>query len=323
MDKENNDFVAFIKYEGADLNEGYMDARKAAEALIGIDEVTRYFLHQLEPSIKQIPFDIPVKISKGSWIAELQDFLSNVSLWDIAKVAGGTYLTTAVKKAAENDFKERGLIKEAFKAIKWVIKIASHLGSLKRKKFDNVSFKDSNTLVVIKNDQGNTLDVPEKYLRLYIKCPDELFSKIVSVVDDKRELSIGINPLLASNEEDKRPVVINIAQKYIFTKIEEEREDIILPELLHNQYVELQGHIHRGNEATNTLGFKYGGHTITCLPANGNIIDDKTFLFTNCIIKGIVERLDSNGKFKEKRPRIKYMEIIPIEENTKSDLFNT
>lgn len=327
MAKKDNDFVAFFKYEGEDVKEGFMDARKAAEALNGIDEVTRYFLHQIEPTIQQLPFEIPVKISKGSWVAELQNFLANLSPADIAKfllaAPAAAYLTTSAKKAAENDFKDKGIIKEAFKAAKWVIKIASHLGTLKRKTFEKVTFEKNNTLIGIQNDEGVILYVPVKYLDFYVKCPNELFSKIANVIGDKRKLVIGLNPKLAEDDEDKKPAVIDHAQKYIFTKKVEEEGAIILPELLHNQYVELQGHIHRGNENTNTIGFQYGGHTITCYPANGNIIDDKTFLFTNCTIKGFVERLDVEGKFKEKRPRIKYIELIPVVEDRKPDLFNT
>ena len=40
------DYLAHIKYEGELVSEGYLDARKSAEILIGIDEILRYYIHQ-------------------------------------------------------------------------------------------------------------------------------------------------------------------------------------------------------------------------------------------------------------------------------------
>jgi hypothetical protein len=35
--------LAFVKYEGELVKDGYMDAKKSADALLGFDEVVRYF----------------------------------------------------------------------------------------------------------------------------------------------------------------------------------------------------------------------------------------------------------------------------------------
>ena len=47
MDDEKN--IVFIKYEGELVEDGLMDARKQAQALIGLDEALKYFI------VKQIP----------------------------------------------------------------------------------------------------------------------------------------------------------------------------------------------------------------------------------------------------------------------------
>lgn len=54
MEVNEDDFLGFIKYEGKSVQNGYLDARKSAEALIGFDEVIRYFLYHIKaiPSTK-------------------------------------------------------------------------------------------------------------------------------------------------------------------------------------------------------------------------------------------------------------------------------
>lgn len=326
MDKQENDFLAFIKYEGKAIESGYMDARKSAEALIGLDEVVRFFLYQEDPELQTIQFEIPVRIRKGSWEALIPQ---NIEEWIKAAIGLGitTYTTTALKKLAENDFKDKKLkdiFKSVFKGIKWVIKIASHIGSMTKKKIENVKFADNNTLIGIPNEKGEMLFVPLKYFEFYISCPEKLFSKITNIIEEQRDLVIGLNKKEASDDDDLNDVKITISQKSIFTQKEEDTDEILFPELVHNQYVELSGHVTRGNENANTIGFEYKDHIITCAPVQGNINKYKNLLFTNCIIKGYVSRLDKEGNIKEKRPRINFSELLPNQsESATLDLFNT
>jgi hypothetical protein len=81
-------------------------------------------------------------------------------------------------------------------------------------------------------------------------------------------------------------------------------------ELVHNQYVELDGHVSRANENTNTIGFVYKGHVLTCIPHQGNINIYKTQIFSNCVIKGYVDRIDAQGNIVEKKPRIKFIDLV-------------
>lgn len=325
MDSNEDDFLAYLKYEGEAIESGYMDARKSAEALIGMDEVVRFFLYQEDPELQTIQFEIPVRIRKGSWEALIPH---NIEEWIRTAIGLGitTYATTALKKLAENDFKDKKLkdiFKSAIKGIKWVIKIAAHIGSMTKKKIENVKFSENNTLIGIPNDKGEILFVPLKYFEFYISCPEKLFSKITNVIEEQRELVIGINKNDATDEDDLNDVKVTVSQKFIFTQKEEDTDEILFPELIHNQYVELAGHVTRGNENANTIGFEYKEHILTCAPVQGNITKYKNLLFTNCLIKGYVDRLDKEGNIKERRPRIKFSELLPNQkEGTTYNLFN-
>jgi hypothetical protein len=65
-----------------------LDARKSAETLLGIDEVIRYFLYQVDPEIQQQHIEIPVLVEKGSWEALIP---SDISQWLIAGGAAALY----------------------------------------------------------------------------------------------------------------------------------------------------------------------------------------------------------------------------------------
>ena len=315
MPSTSNTFLGYFKYTGESVVNGYLDARTSAEALIGIDEVLRYFLYQEAPSLQQIEFEIPVKVQGGSWEALIPHSLSE---WLVTalELGGTTYITAALKKAAENDFKDKGLkdvLKEAFKAIKWVIKIAVHMKSMAVRKFTEIEFniKDKREdIVSIKNDSGTSIFVPKYYLDIYAKCPEKLFARLTKLIKEGRELEIDLNPSLPKDNDDTEgSATITTNEKYLFSTKEDE-EDIILPELLHGQYIELEGHITKGNENANTIGLDYKRHILICTPSNGNITSYKNLLFTNCIIKGYVDRNDDNGNSTEKKPKIKFIALI-------------
>ena len=93
-------------------------------------------------------------------------------------------------------------------------------------------------------------------------------------------------------------------------------------ELIDGEYVKLQGAIERCSEKENTIGFRYNGHTITGKPENGHVIDfknriishEKNHIYPPVILAGVIERKDIKGGFKEKRPRIFFSNIIPLED---------
>lgn len=95
MNTEQEPIFAFIKYEGQLVKDGYFDARKSGEALVGIDELMQYFIYQENPAIKDFEFDIPVRVRKGSWETVFPDNIDflvkagvTLATWMAGKYAG-------------------------------------------------------------------------------------------------------------------------------------------------------------------------------------------------------------------------------------------
>ncbi len=320
------DFLAYFKYSGQAVENGYMDLRISADALNGIDELFRYFLTQLEPDLAKVDFEIPARVNKGSWEALIPE---NIEEWRNLIIGTGitTYSAAALKEMAKSDFKDVGfktIIKKVVKSIKWSIQLAKHLGTTKKKNFQNVKFKDENGIkfIGVINDKGEVLYVPKNYVEEFSKIPPTIFSNITKPIELERELSIDFSKKEKNDTDDTTEVTISIEYKGIFYQ-SESNDEVLFPELEHGMYIELDGHVTRGNENSNTIGFQYSGHILTCYPDQGNICKDKTKLFTNCKIKGFVDREDKNGELKEKRPRIRYVELLPLDNdlNNQSSLF--
>lgn len=309
---------AYIKFEGELVSNGFLDAKKSGEALICIDEILRYFLNQENSVIKAYDFEIPVRVKKGSWETVFQENINGVLIkglltWAAAKYAGG-----ALGEMAKTDFKDKGfktLFKKAFKGMINVIKLAKHLGTLTKQKFEKLKFSEDNEQVKITNEKGEEMWFPIEVLELYSNCPETIFNKLTKIIEEERELVIGMTDNNIVVEEK-----ITTNTKYIFAKNEESNE-IILPELIDGELVALEGHVTRGNENSNTIGFLYDGHIITCFPEKGNVKQYKKHMFTNVRLIGRVSRIDKDGNINEKRPRIKFTEISSLEK-PKKDLFS-
>ncbi|WP_298507120.1 hypothetical protein [uncultured Maribacter sp.] len=319
-----SEYLAYIKYEGELVKDGYLDARKSAEIIIGIDEVIRFFIFQEHKDSSKLDIEIPIRVEKGSWIALIPpDF----SAWILAALGGlvTAYGATALNTIAKNDFKDvtsKDIAKKIVKGIKWTIEIIKHLKKKKVKQFPDAKIKleQGIQMVGIPNENGDLLYVPIEYLELYTKVPEKLLDKLTKQIEEERELEIDFSDENKGDTDDTgSPAKITYGQKSIFYE-EKEEDDILFPELKHGMYVELQGHLTRGNEKTNTLGFEYENHILTCIPYEGSIRNEKQTLFSNCTIKGYVDRLSKDGTFKEKRPIIRYLEIENNDEE-KPNLF--
>ena len=297
MEREEEQ-IGYVKYSGELVKDGYMDARKSAQALLGVDEAIRFFIYQQAPELRTVAFEFPVKVKKGSW--EI--------------VIGGILLAYGVKaaqKMAENDFKDVGLkdvFKKALSAIQWMIRIGKHMGDLTIKKFENVQFKDNNALIGIRNSQGEYLYVPKVFLDFYASVSPVLLKKMSEVIEEERSLSVGIFDGQAIIEE-----TVTRKHRQIFTNEIDEPGELLFPELEHGQNVVLEGELTRGNEMSNTVGIGYQGHILTGLPEVGSIVRFKPSLFLRCRIHGRISREDENGRLAARRPRIIFTRIEPLE----------
>lgn len=308
-------YVGYLKYSGTDIEQGLLDLKKSAQALVGFDESLRFFLVKEMPALSEIPFEIPVRINKGSWEALIPQTIGD---WIIRglEIASVAYLTTAAKKIAENDFKNvdfRLIFKKALGAIQWTIRIGKHIGSISNKKLEKLQFRNNNMEIGVPDSEGKYLFIPKEYLDYYLSCPANLLEKIAGLVAEERRLIIGII-------EDTVPkeVEITIKEKYVFAPREDDSSEVIFPELKHGQHIELIGEATKGNEITNAMGFQYKGHILTCHPRTGSIVRYKNVLFGKCKITGVIDRLDKFGNPKENKPRIIFTDIVSVDDSNNS-----
>ncbi len=316
---DETEYIGYLKYNGQLVEQGLLDGRKIAQALLGFDEAIRFFVGQQEPLLREIDFEIPVRIRKGTWEALISNELIPWLFKAIAVVGttfGASYAYTAGKKMAENDFEEKGLkdvFIHALEAIQWMIRIGKHVGEVTRKRFENVQFRNENTEIGIYNSSGDLLFVPKQFFDFYISASPKLLKKMAELVESQRTLEIGVY----KNDQLIRETVL-LEQRGIFAP-DEGDEEYLFPELVHGQQVVLEGHVTRGNESTNSVGFKHKGHILACYPESGSIVRVKPALFLNCRMHGIVSRLDKFGGYDEKRPKIIFSRIESLEaddENT-------
>lgn len=317
MDKDEK-YIGYLRYTGKSVEDGLLDVRKSAEALTGYDEILRYFLIKEDPRLLGYEFEIPVRIKQGSWDVVIPE-LAKIIL--SPKGIAYTYLTVTATKAAQDGLFSTGAAKDikgtfraAIKSAQWMIRIGSRIGMLK-KKLGEVKVSSPDGDVLVPDQKDGLLKVPQKYFDLFIECPNRLFSKNAKLVDEDRVLEIGVfdagkEERVSIKEEDKR---------YYYA--ESEDEDILFPELVDGQHVELEGIITRGNEKSNTVGFEYNEHILTCVPKDGNIAayknkiisHQKDHFFPKVKMIGVVDRVSVKEEFKENRPRIIFSDIILLE----------
>jgi hypothetical protein len=307
----DHDFIGYVKYEGKRLETGAFDARKAATALLGLDEALRHFILYEAPDLRGIDFEIPVKFQKGSWLATIPTDISTLFQLGLG-IAATAYLTNGAKKMAEKDFDGVGftdLFKKGVEAIKWVAKIGKHLGGITQRRFESVKFSEDNELIGIPDQNGEYLFVPRKFFDFYVNCSPKILAKLASNVDPSLVLSIGVvnGSELSIEEIDFRD------KKYFVDDEGEEESEVLLPELVHGQQVELEGEVTKENKTSNSMGFKFKGHIITAYPQTGNIIPFKPMLFETCRLIGYVDRIDENGRVGARRPKLIFSELIRID----------
>lgn len=308
---EVNDAYGIIKFDGKLIVDGAIDLKTAGESLLGLNEALNFFVKKEYPEFSDIDLEIPVQIRKGSWEAYITEVLTD-SYWEIAATyLASKYVGPALTEMAKKDFKDFGfsdLIKKTFKGLIWVIKISKHLGSMSIKKLDNflIKLNERPDEVGIYDKEGVELWVPVDALEFYMSCPDTLFFKLAKNIENERDLTITYK-----DKDETVTSTITSQSKPIFFRYKDTKDTFVFPELVHGKPVELEGRLTRGNENANTLGLSYQRHILTLVPAKGNIISKKDYLFTECTIKGKVDRMNRTGTKLEKKPKIIFTDIIP------------
>lgn len=319
MDSEK--YLGYIKFEGARVVDGMMDARHQAEALLGVDAAVRHFVNKQAPTAKQLEFEIPVLVRAGSWEALIPETIVG---WGAASfgLAATAYLTTSAKKMAENDFDSIGftdLFRKSLTAIQWFLRIGKHTRDLSIKTFSSLQYRDNNFIVGIPNANGEYIYVPKYVFDLYVNANPLILKRLAALVEEDRSLAVGVLTKDGYEEE-----TLDASERYIFEGTSEEPNDTdatVMPELEHGELVVLEGEVTRENKTTNSMGFKYSEHILTCHPDTGSIVPFKPLLFLRCRMYGYVNRHDENGRISSKKPKISFTKLEPLEDNSQPDLF--
>lgn len=311
MDEEK--YIGYIKYEGILVEDGLMDARKQAKALLGFDSALRYFIAKRAPDFRNIDFEIPVRVRKGSWEALIPETVAGWVQAGLGVVATA-YFTKAAQKMADKDFEDFGitdLFRMAIDAMKWFARIGKHMGNVSIREFKNIRFNDDLTKIGLINEEGVVLFVPKHILDLYVSTNPRLLESIAENIQNGRSLAIGS---VRAGEIDEE--VVEVAHKFIFCDEDAEiEEDVLFPELVHGEYVVLEGEVTRENKTSNSMGFKYNDHILTAYPENDSIVRYKPLLFLKCRLFGTVNRIDETGRIGSRRPKLYFSNLEPLEED--------
>lgn len=309
MSRIDEDDVGYIKYTGAGVAEGIIDAGSAGSALIGLDESLRFFNSRQSPDLATLEYEIPVRTQAGSWEAVVLAATAGAGAFAFG------YLKKAGEKLAENDLNDLGL-KDVFKksmlAIQTLARLVKH--TRKSRGWEQARFvmNADAPLVEVLNDQGEPFILPAEFFRWFQALPPRLLIRMTAVIRNDRSLAIGVVDRGSVSE-----VIIVDDEKALFDDAqEEEPEDVLFPELEHGKQVRLEGRLIRGNQASNSVGLEYLGHVLNCVPEQGSIRRFKPALFLRCIVDGLVTRHAKNRFVADRRPTVIIKNVQPLEHDT-------
>lgn len=307
------EYLGLIRYTGKPLELGYLDARQSATALIGFDSALRYFIAQQDHELAKSDYPIPMRIRTGCVEALIPH---NIETWITAALglAATRYLVTAANTMAKNDFKDvglRDLFKRSIQAMQWVIRIGKHLHSVSLRTFNNLRWRNNNTEIGIPNDLGRYLYVPHWAMSLFEKMPAHLLRNIASLVTGQIHLEV----IVRDGDEDVAET-LRLPEKSIFCPID---GGIPFPELVDGMPVTLEGLVTRGNGNTNTIGFQYHEHILTCYPEEGDVVRYKPAMFVKSKIVGIVKREGKRVDGTEPKPKIVFRSLVPLKDGRSTE----
>ncbi|MBS0632526.1 MAG: hypothetical protein JSS11_11470, partial [Verrucomicrobia bacterium] len=268
------------------------------------------FIAQERPELADVDIPVPVRIERGSWIADIPDHAGTLIATGFGVVAL-SYLKKAAEKMAEKDFSDVGIkdvLLRSLKCIQWFIAVSKHLGHTNIRRATLVW--DKTDFVGFLNDARQIIYVPVSYFKTLAATPVTLLSEAAGVVEAERKMVVAI-----SENGQIHEVEVTKQERAIFAD-EEADDEILFPELVHGQMVDIDGVVTRGNEMTNTLGFWHRNHVLTCRPRKGSIVKHKKHLFLTCRLSGEITRLDKKGNPTELRPKIIFdsLESLPDRE---------
>lgn len=315
MDDLEENSVGYMKFSGEAVPDGIIAANAAGHALLGFDECLRHFSKKQAPALAKVEYEIPVKTTEGSWIVWVLGVLGTGGA-----IYAGSYLKKAAEKMAENDFKDVGLkdvLRKSIDAMRYLIDLLKHTKGSTNWASTDLSWRVSDGLVGVTNEEGQIIYVPLEYFKWYLDLPKNMLKQVTDAVDVERVLTIGVN-----KGDHYETTTVSASEKVYFGHEDAaNEEEFLFPELEHGDFVRLEGRLIRGNENSNSVGLEYNGHIINCVPEVGNIKRYKPALFLRCVVEGTVSRLFKQTTLAEKRPTLILSGVTPLETDDQTELF--
>lgn len=215
----DNDSLGYLSYSGESIQNGIFDARQSASALLGFDNLMRYFIKIENPELKDVDFNFPVKIKEGSWIIEIPNNIDSF----LHIIGGGLvvyYLKEVVKKAGSDGFLETGPVKDVKKIIqgainlaKWCIKIRKHIKD--RNVAENIDLTNETVQIKVDNE---LLEIPIKIYTIYKNLPKGFFNGISEAIT--KDITLTIGEKLDNGKFDKTEISYS-EKTFFYTKLRE------------------------------------------------------------------------------------------------------
>ena len=316
-------YLGYIKLSG-DVHDGIVDIEAAQSVLEALETSIKREIYKESPDLYNAKLHVPVRIRDGSWEALIPDTIGE---WIIAGggIAVTAYLSNAAKHVADNDFKDISsadivnAAKAGLKKLKSKIELSKHIGSAFKKKGHYPKFKDNNRTLEIKGADGTVKDVSVEEFENYINYPDEVIEELARSAKTTVQVEVGI--VNSDGSISDETITQNDRLVFLRKETEEKNMEVVLPELRHGEIITILGNVTKGNSETNTLGFKYNGHILTCLPSKGRASDYKPQMFKICYMTGKVQRVVQDSIRISNRPKIIFTELEIAESVGQQKLF--
>lgn len=291
----------------------------ASYALSGLSEIIKFFNSKQNKSLVDKKYEIPIKINTGSWETAIIDNPLTSALIAGASIFAGSYLKKAGEKIAENDFKDfsfKKIIERSMHALVEYVKIKKQGITIDDIENSKKFVKNGIIIAIITLPNGECIEIENSYLEWYKQMPPTLLQKITYIIEEERRLELGV---VFDGKLIKETINENEAGIFNSITITNE-EEIILPLLVHNNRYKLKGYLSRGNQSSNSLGFRYAGYTLNCHPETGDVVQFKDSLFKTCIIDCYVNRNTKTNLKLDRKPTLIIISSSPIEEDLQENL---
>lgn len=293
-------YVGYVRIDDENLASGTIDMLSALNTMRGMESALKFFVRKNDSSFANTEtINYPVVTRDGCW--EILIPAVGTVIGVPLTAAATAYAVKAAQNLADGDTKgksSKDVFKSAITGVQSVIKISKHLGTVRNRHVLKAKVIDRDN-IILRNDTGAELSVTKAELDNYQNAPSNLISNLAYSATGKRTVSVGY-------VEGKKGVEERIDHKSRDVFIEENPEkEKLFPELVHGQHVKLIGKVTRGNQRSNTIGFEYEGHIITCEPIKNLVTNFLDAHYKKCEIYGIVSRSVDPMLIREGKDRIR------------------